>query len=85
MNGDPAQQVNLAHPIPVLIVYATVVVLEDGLVHSYDDIYHHRLGAREGPRQRVSVPLVRRRRRLRGKSYQRRTGPTSTCTKFESR
>src|SRR6202795_2053259 len=41
MNGDKAQQVNLAHPIPVLIVYATVIVTEDGLVHFYDDIYGH--------------------------------------------
>jgi L,D-transpeptidase YcbB len=41
MNGDTSQQVNLAHPIPVLIVYATVIVLEDGLVHFYDDIYGH--------------------------------------------
>jgi murein L,D-transpeptidase YcbB/YkuD len=40
-SGADAQQVNLAHPIPVLIVYATVVVLEDGLVHFYDDIYGH--------------------------------------------
>ncbi len=40
-NGPDAQQVNLPHPIPVLIVYATVVVLEDGLVHFYDDIYGH--------------------------------------------
>ena len=40
-NGTDAQQVNLAHPIPILIVYATVIVLEDGLVHFYDDIYHH--------------------------------------------
>ena len=40
-SGPDAQQVNLAHPIPVLIVYATVVVLEDGLVHFYDDIYGH--------------------------------------------
>jgi murein L,D-transpeptidase YcbB/YkuD len=39
MNGTAPQQVNLAHPIPVLIVYATVIVLEDGLVHFYDDIY----------------------------------------------
>jgi murein L,D-transpeptidase YcbB/YkuD len=39
MNGSAPQQVNLAHPIPVLIVYATVIVLEDGLVHFYDDIY----------------------------------------------
>ena len=41
MNGAAPQQVNLAHPIPVLIVYATVIVLEDGLVHFYDDIYQH--------------------------------------------
>ena len=42
MNGSsPNQQVNLVHPIPVLIVYGTVVVTEDGLVHFYDDIYSH--------------------------------------------
>ena len=41
MNGDKTQQVNLAHPIPVLILYATVIVLEDGIVHFYDDIYGH--------------------------------------------
>jgi len=41
MNATAAQQVNLAHPIPVLIVYATVIVTEDGVVHFYDDIYGH--------------------------------------------
>ena len=41
MNGSATQQVNLAHPIPVLIVYATVIVTEDGVVHFYDDIYGH--------------------------------------------
>jgi murein L,D-transpeptidase YcbB/YkuD len=41
MNGTTTQQVNLAHPIPVLILYATVIVLEDGVVHFYDDIYGH--------------------------------------------
>jgi L,D-transpeptidase YcbB len=41
MNGTITQQVNLARPIPVLIVYATVIVLEDGQVHFYDDIYGH--------------------------------------------
>jgi len=41
MNGSTTQQVNLAHPIPVLIVYATVIVMEDGLVYFYDDIYGH--------------------------------------------
>jgi murein L,D-transpeptidase YcbB/YkuD len=41
MNGTPNQQVNLAHPIPVLILYGTVMVTEDGIVHFYDDIYGH--------------------------------------------
>jgi murein L,D-transpeptidase YcbB/YkuD len=41
MNGTATQQVNLAHPIPVLILYATVIVTEDGQVHFYDDIYGH--------------------------------------------
>jgi len=41
MHGDATKQVNLAHAIPVLIVYATVVVLEDGVVHFDDDIYGH--------------------------------------------
>jgi L,D-transpeptidase YcbB len=41
MGGDAPQQVNLARPIPVLILYATVIVTEDGLVHFYDDIYGH--------------------------------------------
>jgi len=41
MNGSTTLQVNLAHPIPVLIVYTTVIVLDDGLVHFYDDIYGH--------------------------------------------
>jgi murein L,D-transpeptidase YcbB/YkuD len=41
MNGSPNQQVNLTRPIPVLIVYATVTVTEDGTVHFYDDIYGH--------------------------------------------
>ena len=35
------QQVNLTHPVPVLIVYATVIVGDDGTVHFYDDIYGH--------------------------------------------
>ena len=41
MYGEKTEQVNLAHPIPVLIVYATVIVTEDGVVHFYDDIYGH--------------------------------------------
>jgi len=41
MDGANAQQVNLAHPIPVLILYATVVTQENGLVQFFDDIYRH--------------------------------------------
>ena len=41
MNGQATKQVNLAHPLPVLIVYATVIVQKDGVVHFYDDIYGH--------------------------------------------
>jgi murein L,D-transpeptidase YcbB/YkuD len=41
MSGIQTQQINLAHPIPVLIVYGTVIVTEDGIVHFYDDIYGH--------------------------------------------
>jgi L,D-transpeptidase YcbB len=41
MNGSTTQQVNLDHPIPVLIVYSTVIVLEDGQAYFYDDIYGH--------------------------------------------
>jgi L,D-transpeptidase YcbB len=41
MDGTTTQQVNLAHPIPVLILYATVIVLDDGVVHFFDDIYGH--------------------------------------------
>jgi len=33
--------VNLKDPVPVLIVYATVVALENGEVHFFDDIYGH--------------------------------------------
>jgi len=41
MDGNATQQVNLAHPIPILIVYGTAIVPEDGLVYFFDDIYGH--------------------------------------------
>lgn len=40
MNGDKTEQVNLTYPIPVLILYATVIVSEDGVVHFYDSYGH---------------------------------------------
>ena len=41
MNGDTTVQVNLAKPIPVLILYSTAVVEPDGEVRFFDDIYGH--------------------------------------------
>jgi L,D-transpeptidase YcbB len=40
-NGAKPLQVNLAHPIPVLILYATAVVRSTGEVDFFDDIYGH--------------------------------------------
>ncbi len=39
MNGNQTVQVNLASPIPVLILYSTAVVEPDGEVRFFDDIY----------------------------------------------
>ncbi len=39
MNGDQTVQVNLAHPIPVLIIYRTAIVQPDGEVQFFNDIY----------------------------------------------
>jgi murein L,D-transpeptidase YcbB/YkuD len=39
--GPNNQQVNLKMPIPVLILYITAVVEEDGSVHFFNDIYGH--------------------------------------------
>jgi murein L,D-transpeptidase YcbB/YkuD len=41
MNGTKTEEVKLARPISVLIVYGTVIVSEDDAVHFYDDIYKH--------------------------------------------
>ncbi len=41
MNGDKTFAVKLIKPIPVLIVYGTAVVMENGEVHFFDDIYGH--------------------------------------------
>jgi murein L,D-transpeptidase YcbB/YkuD len=41
MNGEKSVQVNLSPPIPVLILYGSARVDEDGHVDFYDDIYGH--------------------------------------------
>jgi murein L,D-transpeptidase YcbB/YkuD len=38
-NGEKTIQISLQRPIPVLIVYGTAVVMEDGEIHFFDDIY----------------------------------------------
>jgi murein L,D-transpeptidase YcbB/YkuD len=40
-SGRDNLQVNLPKPIPVLILYGTAVVEEDGSAHFFDDIYGH--------------------------------------------
>jgi murein L,D-transpeptidase YcbB/YkuD len=40
-HGRDSQQVNLAQKIPVVIIYATAVVLPDGEVKFFQDIYGH--------------------------------------------
>jgi murein L,D-transpeptidase YcbB/YkuD len=39
MHGDETVQVNLAHPIPVLILYSTAVVAPNGQIQFFNDIY----------------------------------------------
>jgi murein L,D-transpeptidase YcbB/YkuD len=39
MNADRPLRIDLKSPIPVLIVYGTAVVSEDGIAHFYRDIY----------------------------------------------
>ena len=51
---------NLAHPIPVLIVYATVIVTEDGVVHFYDDIYGHDAALEKSLRRVIRIRVNRR-------------------------
>jgi murein L,D-transpeptidase YcbB/YkuD len=41
MNGDRTFEVKLDRPVPLLIVYGTAVVMEDGEVHFFDDIYRY--------------------------------------------
>jgi len=39
MNSSETIQVDLAHPIPVLILYSTAVVEPNGQIHFFDDVY----------------------------------------------
>jgi murein L,D-transpeptidase YcbB/YkuD len=70
MNGSKTIYVSLDKPIPVLIVYATAVVLANGEVRFFEDIYQQ--DAELAALLAKGYPLHRR------KIYQRRTRPTST-------
>lgn len=41
MNGSQTVRVDLAKSVPVIIIYGTVFVADDGTVHFFDDIYGH--------------------------------------------
>jgi len=41
MNGPGTLRVPLARPIPVLVVYHTATVDQDGDINFFDDIYGH--------------------------------------------
>jgi len=41
MQGSDPSRVNLTRPLPVLIFYSTALVMLDGTVHFYPDIYGH--------------------------------------------
>ena len=62
------------------MVYLTAVVLEDGMVHFFDDIYGH-----DKALQQALAKVIRIRSEGLKAVYQWRTGPTSTWTKLESR
>jgi murein L,D-transpeptidase YcbB/YkuD len=41
MNGDKTLRASLTRAIPVLILYGTAIVTEEGEIHFYNDIYGH--------------------------------------------
>jgi murein L,D-transpeptidase YcbB/YkuD len=47
MRGSDNNKVDLAHPIPVLILYTTAVVEPNGEIHFFDDIYGYDSDLRE--------------------------------------
>ncbi len=55
MNGSETFRVSLQEPVPVLIVYGTAIVLQNGEVHFFEDVYgedaalEQRLAARYAP------------------------------------
>jgi len=41
MDGPRSRRVDLARPLPVMVLYTTAVVHPDGVVAFYDDVYRH--------------------------------------------
>jgi murein L,D-transpeptidase YcbB/YkuD len=56
MYGETTIRVSLLKPIPVLIVYGTAVVMEDGEVRFFDDIYGHDAALERALATRDRVP-----------------------------
>jgi murein L,D-transpeptidase YcbB/YkuD len=56
MHGTKTVTVRLETPIPVLIVYATAVVQENGDVHFYEDIYGHDAALEKALEHRYPYP-----------------------------
>ena len=57
--GPDNVRVNFASPIPVLIIYQTLVVAENGEVEFFEDIYAHDGKLEEELSQGISVPTAR--------------------------
>ena len=58
MTAGRSRTVSLPAPLPVLIAYGTVVV-KDGRIHFYDDVYGHDARLDEALRRRRPPPLDR--------------------------
>ncbi len=58
-SGPDNQQVNLTPPVPVVIIYLTAVVEEDGEVYFFNDIYGHDQTTQCGAGQGAALPVIR--------------------------
>ena len=73
MEGTETVTVELGEPIPVLVIYGTAAVMENGERRFFDDIY----GYDKILEKALGTPAP--------KAYQSLTRPTSTWTKSEAR
>ena len=57
ISGDTTVRVNIARPLPVQVVYGTAVVMEDGEIDFFDDIYGHDAALERALLERFLAPL----------------------------